>query len=56
MRSTEIVRRMHASHEAIRKESSKAYRVLLPCATPEQDTRTPAIVVCLRVVRDELGP
>lgn len=55
LRSTEIARRMDASHEAIRKELSKAYRVLVPDATPEEDMRTLAILAYLRAVQDELG-
>ena len=55
LRSTEIARRMDTSHEAIRKELSKAYRVLVPDATPEEDMRTLAILAYLRAVQDELG-
>ena len=56
LRSTEIARRMDASHEAIRKELSKAYRVLIPNALPEEDLRTLAILAYLRAVNDELSP
>lgn len=56
LRSTEIARRMGASHEAIRKELSKAYRVLIPNALPEEDLRTLAILAYLRAVNDELSP
>ena len=56
LRSTEIARRMDASHESIRKELSKAYRVLIPNALPEEDQRTLAILAYLRAVNDELSP
>ncbi len=56
LRSTEIARRMDASHESIRKELSKAYRVLIPNALPEEDQRTLAILAYLRAVNDELNP
>ena len=54
LRSTEIARRMDASHESIRKELSKAYRVLVPDASPEEDMRTLAILAYLRATEDEL--
>jgi DNA-binding NarL/FixJ family response regulator len=54
LRSTEIARRMDISHEAIRKELSKAYRVLVPNVSPEQDMRTLAILAYLRATSDEL--
>ena len=54
LRSTEIARRMDTSHEAIRKELSKAYRVLVPNASPEEDRRTLAILAYLRATSDEL--
>lgn len=56
LRSTEIARRMDASHESIRKELSKAYRVLIPNALPAEDLRTLAILAYLRAVNDELSP
>lgn len=54
LRSTEIARRMDASHESIRKELSKAYRVLVPDASPEEDMRTLAILAYLRATAEEL--
>lgn len=54
LRSTEIARRMDASHESIRKELSKAYRVLVPEASPEEDMRTLAILAYLRATEEEL--
>lgn len=54
LRSTEIARRMNASHESIRKEMSKAYRVLVPEASPEEDMRTLAILAYLRATAGEL--
>lgn len=54
LRSTEIAKRMNASHESIRKEMSKAYRVLVPNASPEEDMRTLAILAYLRATTHEL--
>ena len=45
---------MDASHESIRKELSKAYRVLVPDASPEEDMRTLAILAYLRATAEEL--
>lgn len=54
LRSTEIARRMNASHESIRKEMSKAYRILVPDSSPEEDMRTLAILAYLRATTNEL--
>jgi DNA-binding NarL/FixJ family response regulator len=54
LRSTEIARRLNATHESIRKEMSKAYRVLVPQSSPEEDLRTLAILAYLRAQEHEL--
>ena len=54
LRSTEIARRMNVSHESIRKEMSKAYRILVPDSSPEEDMRTLAILAYLRATTNEL--
>jgi two-component system, NarL family, response regulator DesR len=49
----EIARRLGASHEAVRQELSRAYRVLIPTVGEGEDRRTRAVVAYLRLVRQD---
>lgn len=49
----EIARRLGTTHEAVRQELSRAYRVLIPDVEEGQDRRTRAVVAYLRLVRQD---
>jgi DNA-binding NarL/FixJ family response regulator len=54
VRSTEIARRLRISHDAVRQDLSRAYRVLLPDADPESDDlRTRAVLAYIELTRDD---
>ncbi len=54
VRSTEIARRLHISHDAVRQDLSRAYRVLVPNADPEaDDLRTRAVLAYIELTRDD---
>lgn len=49
----EIARRLGTSHEGVRQELSRAYRVLIPDVSEGEDRRTRAVVAYLRLVRQD---
>lgn len=49
----EIARRLGTTHEGVRQELSRAYRVLIPDVEEGQDRRTRAVVAYLRLVRQD---
>lgn len=49
----EIARRLGTTHEGVRQELSRAYRVLIPDVGEGEDRRTRAVVAYLRLVRQE---
>ncbi len=49
----EIARRLGTTHEGVRQELSRAYRVLIPEVGEGEDRRTRAVVAYLRLVRQE---
>ena len=49
----EIARRLGATHEAVRQDLSRAYRVLIPDVAEGDDRRTRAVVAYLRLVRQD---
>ena len=49
----EIARRLGATHEAVRQELSRAYKVLIPDVGEGEDRRTRAVVAYLRLVRQD---
>jgi DNA-binding NarL/FixJ family response regulator len=54
IRSTEIARRLRISHDAVRQDLSRAYRLLVPDADPEaDDLRTRAVLAYLELTRDD---
>ena len=54
VRSTEIARRLRISHDAVRQDLSRAYRVLVPDADPEaDDLRTRAVLAYIELTRDD---
>lgn len=54
VRSTEIARRLRISHDAVRQDLSRSYRVLVPDADPESDDlRTRAVLAYLELTRDD---
>ena len=54
VRSTEIARRLRISHDAVRQDLSRAYRVLVPDADPEaDDLRTRAVLSYIELTHDD---
>ena len=54
VKSTEIARRLRISHDAVRQDLSRAYRVLVPDADPDaDDLRTRAVLAYLELTRDD---
>lgn len=54
VKSTEIARRLRISHDAVRQDLSRAYRVLVPDADPDSDDlRTRAVLAYLELTRDD---
>ena len=54
VKSTEIARRLHISHDAVRQDLSRAYRVIVPDVDPDSDDlRTRAILAYLDMTRDD---
>jgi len=49
----EIARRLGATHEAVRQELSRSYKVLVPTYSEGDDRRTRAVVAYLRLVRQD---
>lgn len=49
----EIARRLGTTHEGVRQELSRAYRVLIPDVSEGEDRRTRAVVAYLRLVRQD---
>jgi DNA-binding NarL/FixJ family response regulator len=49
----EIARRLGTTHEAVRQDLSRAYRVLIPDVAEGDDRRTRAVVAYLRLVRQD---
>ncbi len=54
VKTTEIARRLRISHDAVRQDLSRAYRLLVPDADPEaDDLRTRAVLAYLDLTRDD---
>jgi len=54
LKSTEIARRLHISHDAVRQDLSRAYKILVPDADPDaDDLRTRAVLTYLELTRDD---
>ena len=54
VKSTEIARRLRISHDAVRQDLSRAYKILVPDADPEaDDLRTRAVLAYLELTRDD---
>lgn len=54
VRSTEIARRLRISHDAVRQDLSRAYKILVPDADPDaDDLRTRAVLAYLELTRDD---
>lgn len=54
VRSTEIARRLRISHDAVRQDLSRAYKILVPDANPDaDDLRTRAVLAYLELTRDD---
>lgn len=54
VKSTEIGRRLRISHDAVRQDLSRAYRLLVPEADPEaDDLRTRAVLAYLELTRED---
>jgi len=54
VKSTEIARRLRISHDAVRQDLSRAYRVLVPDADHDaDDLRTRAVLTYLELTRDD---
>ncbi|MFM1966939.1 MAG: hypothetical protein RL134_2664 [Actinomycetota bacterium] len=54
VKTTEIARRLRISHDAVRQDLSRAYRLLVPDADPEaDDLRTRAVLAYLELTRDD---
>lgn len=49
----EIARRLGTTHEGVRQELSRAYKVLIPDLAEGEDRRTRAVVAYLRLVRQD---
>ena len=53
-KSTEIGRRLRISHDAVRQDLSRAYKILVPDADPDaDDLRTRAVLAYLELTRDD---
>lgn len=53
VKSTEIGVRLRISHDSVRQDLSRAYKVLVPAADPDgDDLRTRAVLACLELTRD----
>lgn len=56
VKTTEIARRLHISHDAVRQDLSRAYRVLVPNVDPAaDDLRTLAVLAYLELTREDDG-
>ena len=54
VKSTEIARRLHISHDAVRQDLSRAYKILVPDADPDaDDLRMRAVLAYLELTRDD---
>ena len=54
VKTTEIARRLRISHDAVRQDLSRAYRILVPDADPDSDDlRTRAVLAYLELTRDD---
>ena len=54
VRSTEIARRLRISHDAVRQDLSRSYKILVPDADPDaDDLRTRAVLAYLELTRDD---
>ena len=54
VKSTEIARRLRISHDAVRQDLSRAYKILVPDADPDaDDLRTRAVLAYLELTRDD---
>ncbi len=53
VKTPEIARRLRVSHDAVRQDLSRAYKVLVPDADPTDDLRTRAILTYLELIRDD---
>lgn len=54
VKTTEIARRLRISHDAVRQDLSRAYKILVPDADPEaDDLRTRAVLAYLELTRDD---
>lgn len=53
VKTPEIARRLRVSHDAIRQDLSRTYKILVPDADPTDDLRTRAILAYLELVRDD---
>ena len=54
VKNTEIARRLRISHDAVRQDLSRAYRLLVPDADPDaDDLRTRAVLTYLELTRDD---
>ena len=49
----EIARRLGTTHEGVRQDLSRAYRILVPDVAEGEDRRTRAVVAYLRLVRQD---
>ena len=54
VKSTEIARRLRISHDAVRQDLSRAYKILVPDVDPDaDDLRTRAVLAYLELTRDD---
>ena len=54
VKTTEIARRLRISHDAVRQDLSRAYKILVPDADPDaDDLRTRAVLAYLELTRDD---
>ena len=54
VKTTEIGRRLRISHDAVRQDLSRAYKILVPDADPDaDDLRTRAVLAYLELTRDD---
>ena len=54
VKSTEIARRLRISHDAVRQDLSRAYKILVPDADPDADDLRPrAVLAYLELTRDD---
>ena len=53
VKTPEIGRRLKVSHDAVRQDLSRSYKVLVPDADPSDDLRTRAVLAYLELIRDD---